>query len=256
MYEHRHALLDETITDSTPGYRTTSETNTCIVLSNGKDLNLNGRHILCDSPSGTCGTAVSGLAAGSILQGGAIDGGFEIGADNVEEVRNMTIDGAHTAVYAPNSGTLTRRVHGNVIRNVFEGIALGGATLPSTAYVMDNFLEAPRFLTGTALGYEYSYAGWAISICASTSGNGPRVEKNFIRNFGGPLLEQGDTGGGIVTVDCNFGTFVRVTDNILSNIADDADEILDFCAPDAVISGNICDDPAMCPTPDPPFVMP
>jgi len=97
------ATADLTLQDD---YVTSSATNPCFILQNGKDVSLNGKTIHCLAP--TCATAVrmdTDIAPSVVKTAGTILGPFTIGVDGLNvtsganiTVKDVTIDGARTGV--------------------------------------------------------------------------------------------------------------------------------------------------------------
>jgi hypothetical protein len=223
---------DRTLT-SADVIRTTSNTlAVCVELRDGRDLNLNGARIECANPSGRCQTAVKAYSSSSILQGGTISGSFEIGAVDVEEVKNLAIDGVNQAVI---TGGLGKRVFGNVITNAWIGIGWTSST-GNTSYIRNNFIDSG--VTDWQSGNPPS----GLDGCGSSTSPGLEIDHNLVRN----------TTDGISVTGCSGTRYIRVTENILVNMT--GAEIT-TTGTSASVTGNVCSDATSCPV-APGFVMP
>jgi hypothetical protein len=208
----------------------------CVDITGGKKLDLNQLPIVCTASE--CAEAVVGLAAGTTLENGTVSGPFLSGAYDVEEVRNTTIDGPGAGI----SGALFKRAHGNVLRNLVSGISL--CVDSSLAYVHDNAIESSR---SDAYGYTYN----AIYACA-TSGSGPRVADNLIRDWHGSHWNAYLNGG--IFLSNAYGTNLRLSGNILIDVS--GDHIIGKnTSVTPTTSDNICDDATYCPPSVPPFAV-
>jgi hypothetical protein len=223
---------DRTLTSSDVIRQTSNTPAVCVELRDGRDLNLNGARIECVNPSGRCQTAVKAYSSSSILQGGTITGSFEIGAVDVEDVKNLAIDGVNQAIV---TGGLGKRVYGNVVTNAWIGIGWTSSTA-NTSYIRNNFIDS-----GVA-DWQSGSPPSGLDGCGSTSSPGLQIDHNLVRN----------TTDGISVTGCSGTRYVRVTENIIVNMT--GDEIT-TTGTSATVTGNVCSDATTCPV-APGFVMP
>ena len=162
-------------------YEQTVATGTpCITLTNGADLDLNGKKITCKGGYiGACGVAINATAAGSVLSNSspnvkAITGNsssaWDVGVQNAEEIRNLRIERAFTAVA---SNYLTAMDH-NVITLTDFCVE---ATLSSNSAYIQNTLCEPNIRDALALGYGDRKG---IQATGTTTGSGPAITKNMV----------------------------------------------------------------------------
>jgi hypothetical protein len=215
---------DRTLSSSDTIRSTSNTLAVCVELRDGRDLNLNGARIECVNPSGRCQTAVKAYSSSSILQGGTITGSFEIGALDVEEVKNLSIDGVNQAIV---TGGLGKRVFGNVITNAWIGVGWTSIT-GNTSYIRNNFIDS-----GVA-DWQSGNPPSGLDGCGSTSSPGMQIDHNLVRN----------TTDGISVTGCSGSRYIRVTENIVVNMT--GAEIT-TTGTTAVVTGNVCSDATSCP---------
>jgi hypothetical protein len=149
-----------------------------------------------------------------------ISGPFSIGVKDGNVVQNLRIDGPTIGVDAP---TYAHVVHGNVFTDVDTCIR---AELDNnTDDIHDNFCVT------NSIG---------IEAVGSTSGNGPKVDHNFVRNYG--------SGGAFRAVNTSH---LQITDNICADAGASGDPMV-VTTTNKIISGNLCDvDDVLCRFPIP-----
>lgn len=196
-----------------------TSTAPCFSLSGGAILNLGGHTITCNRPAG-CGSAIveTGLATvknGFIVSG---SGNWNRGADRVNKVQNVTIDGAAACVYAPLTS-----VTNNVLSNCGTACILSNGILAGS-----NLAVSQNFCSSQGTGFSLDVAG------AIERG---QVTRNYIRATGTGIFREGAP--------------FDVEQNI---IAEAATPIDDNGTP-LGLSENLCSDATACPDPGSNFSM-
>lgn len=160
---------------------------------------------------------------------------FSIGLQGAEKIRRMDIHGAATAIIskrAVNAGdpdTPAKKVEKNVLTGCTDCIGVDMDV--STGAVLNNYVVV-------------SGGGVGIEVSGTASGNGPRIERNYIRNYG--------TG-----IKADDGTKVRIKKNIVADPASTQSLQMDISS--SVSPGgnlNLCADLSVCDTPEAPFTLP
>ncbi len=211
-------------------YTTNSATVPCFIVPSGFDLDLAGYSITCTNGTG-CAAAIEVEQSGTVVEDSAngttgISGPFAVGVNNAQTVRDVRIDGASVGI---KGLSYANQIYRNVITNVDTCINV--ALDSNTDYVRDNFCE-------TAPG------GIGIEASGTATGNGPKVETNYVRNYGASGAYRAQNTQKL---------------QLLNNIAADAGSGGDPFSVNTTgktITGNVCDvTDANCPRPFP-FVFP
>jgi hypothetical protein len=205
-------------------------TGTCFVISNGSHLDLNGHTITCTA--GSCGTAVQGGGGTRTrVSDGTIVGPFDYGVTDVHEAVGLKIEGATDTCIS-----FANKIENNVLLNCGAGVRAD--MTENTYFVRENFISDAGFFGMVVNGRS-----------SGSSGNGPQVERNYVRRSGV---------AGIFSF-VSPSTELQVLDNIVTD--DGASTPISLCiaqnpCADKIIDGNICSNATVCPTPDAPFMLP
>ena len=197
----------------------------CFEITGAHSLDLNGHSITCTSSS--CEHAVIARSTAAV-KNGTISGPFEIAVEDAGEARQLKIDGADVAIGCRagggNAGCIkSKKIDQNVLLNC-GGDCIDVSMNSNTSFIRDNFID------GADIGIRFYGAGTT----------GPKVEKNFIRNY---------VTHGIDHLNLN----ARIWDNIIC----ERDQDVPISATSvADLDGNICDDSTTCPNPAAPFSLP
>jgi len=227
--------------------QTAGATVPCITISNGKNLDLNGKTITCKAVSGgadICPVAIKATGSSSVIHdtesgsdAGAIqgDGGagrWTTGVEGARQVKNLNIRDAATGILVNDTKA---KVQGNVIRGV--GTCIDATINSNTGLIKNNFCEVGLAGVSTLLGF-------SISGQEEGGNQGPKVQKNTITGY--------DVGIYVVT-----GTDVRLSDNLFCGADAGADPLV---APFSFgeDEGNLCCDDAGHPhcAISPPYTLP
>ncbi len=207
-------------------YETSS--GTCIQTTGNLTVTLSGT-VTCNATDGWCAPAVRSLSGvAELTGGGTIRGPFSVAVEDFQAVHSIKIGAGGTTGNAPLYGIV-----GDVIDQVDGcelsdcGVAIYGVMKDSSSWIRDNYIDADGFT--------------AILVSGTGSGSGPRIEKNYIIDFG-----YGVVGG---------GTKLRVLDNVLTTPSGTEPEFIDGSGT-WVIDGNLCLDASDCPLPAPGWQLP
>jgi len=154
----------------------------CLEVKNGRNLNLNGYTITCQTGY-SCGQAVTcpttdGLNVGSLIQstigndGGHTDitGGFAVGVKNCGSVKNLKIVGATTGILFNDAGTNGQDFTGNVIAPSTTGTGIDVQIADAGDMISDNLI------TGGNVGI-FLRLGRSVAL-------GSQVKENILRGYG------------------------------------------------------------------------
>ncbi len=221
--------------------RTASSSTPCLSVSgNGTVVNLNGHTITrTDLDYNGNPTAIACTSTGTHIIGtGTIQGPFFYGIKNCEEIdgvnfvrhtdtgRDNYFLGPEISIYNESTAIKANSITNNFIKtNGAAGIE--SAMLQSTSTVSDNYVEAAN----------------AINVSGTTSGSGPLVENNIIRNY-------------LYGLEKNDSTIVRFRKNLLMEVNTDlGGDCMHITLSGATITSNYCECPSWCPS-TPPFSFP
>ncbi len=205
-------------------YFTTSATNPCFDVRNGKNVDLKGFHIKCTSNTDCfmaidCSQdAVEGSTIQSTINNDAdfinIEGSFTTGVNECQIVKNLVIEGSSTAVF--NNAKKLTKVQGMVIRDCADTCVDVKIEADANS-VNNNFIDAQ--------------GGVAVQIIGKSSGNGPKVDHNVITGFSTGIANLDSTNfrvqknvlysGEAGSVSIGIGSGGTATDNVCED--DDSD---------------------------------
>jgi hypothetical protein len=213
---------------------------TCILVGNGRNVDLNGHLIHCNNPLG-CGTAIYATAAGSVVKSaggswpGGINGNWAVGIEGATEITGIQITIGTSGQCIRDLGDRAKTIHGNIVTC--------GDQNPGVDVVMPRGTD---IVSNNTFNYPFGAPALQIQGRACASCNGPRVENNnFFTIFDVGIRQVG------------AGNRIRAYGNVLSNcpnenesycnpvpfLVDNSDLALDL----STWLGNVCSDPYYCP---------
>ena len=155
-------------------YELTSNGGACIKLTNGADLDMNGKKITCKSTvPGHCQTAIEAEDAGSYVTNSVpgnvaienIGYGWVYGVREAERVTDLRIDSAFYGIFSSNATTISGNVLTNVVNCIF-------ADLPAATSVIEHNL------CDHAVGVFAPTIG--IQAVGESGTSGPIIRRNMV----------------------------------------------------------------------------
>jgi len=234
----------------TDNYVTHGNSVSCIMLTNGASLDLNGHTITNDGltvapDAGIYCTAPSSLISNGSSTPATIGGLFVTGTKGCEKVEGITFDGAGPGVSGglmvtaiSNLGSSkASSIKNNVIKNCVS-FGIDVSLLDSNSVVTNNTMSAQLH---------------GMQVSGTTGTSGPLVEDNAITGKG---CWDGSDGYvvGIIKGDTNK---IRIRNNLLMHrkTTDTNSDCMQITTTGSTISGNVCDCDSECAT-SPRFALP
>ncbi len=156
----------------------TAGSQPCFDMQSGADLNLNGYTISGGSNVAVkCTDNNSTVYSSKANDGDHVDisGGFSIGVQNCNVVKNLVIEGSATAISSMSNADL---VFGNVLRDC-STLCIDATMTSNSDRIYDNYIEPA--------------GGDGVRIVGPSSGDGPRVDHNVFRDFDLGIENTGTT---------------------------------------------------------------
>ncbi|HXC51617.1 MAG TPA: right-handed parallel beta-helix repeat-containing protein [Candidatus Limnocylindrales bacterium] len=202
-----------------------TNTDACIKINDGRNLDTNGWTITCNR-SGGCGPAVecdgsgvnstiqSNVAVDTINDVAAGTGTFSSGVHNCGTVKDLKITGATTGILWDNAGNNGKAYQRNVILPASGGTGINVSIQDSADLVEENRID------GGSVG---------IRVYGKSAATGPYVRKNMVRGY---------STAGIYNTD---STYFRLQDNVVIEGVDGSVPF-DITSANATFTHNICAD--------------